>query len=225
MYPRVKRLRDDKSNDIELNFFTKNQGIQFNLENCVGCGTCTKVCPNGVISDPNLEGKIRVKTVDLIPDIPDANACSYCGTCAYMCPFSAITLKKDGNPVGLDNLDIVVKKVVPKLDYKMVNCNKINRQAKVYVEGNIVVDWNKCISCMSCEEVCPTGAFFKSDKERTNDQGKKLKTDLDASKCISCGTCVNACSKSAITLTIDKVNYSGEYKEVFWPDLINRLKS
>ena len=225
MYPRVKRIKDETTNEVIVNFFTANQALEFNLENCVGCGTCTKVCPKGAICDPNLEGKIRVNTEDLIPDIPNALKCSYCGTCAYMCPFSAITLKKDGKVVELDNLDIVVKNVVPKLDYKIVDCKKIQRKAKVYVDGNIAVDWNKCISCMSCAEVCPTGAFYKSDKERVNDQGKKLKTDLDPSKCISCGTCVNACSKRAITLTIDKVNYSGDFKEIFWPEVLNRLKS
>jgi len=220
-YPRIERNINDQFNEVILNFYTKNHAIEFNNELCVGCSTCVKVCPKGAVCQ-NHHGKIRVKTADLFPEIPDATTCSYCGTCAYMCPFSAITLKENGNPIALDDIAIVKEKVLPKLKYKMVDCKKTGKKAKVYVEGNIEVDWNLCISCMSCFEVCPTGAFFKAEKQ--NELGKKIKVDLDASKCIKCGTCEISCSKQAINVNIDKINYSGEYKEIFWSDLITRLK-
>ena len=220
-YPRIERNINDQINEVILNFYTKSQAIEFNKELCVGCSTCVKVCPNGAITQTH-QGKIRVKTVDLLPEIPDATVCSYCGTCAYMCPFSAITLKKSGTPVALEDIAIVHEKVLPKLEYKLEDCEKAGKKAKVYVEGNIEVDWNLCISCMSCFEVCPTGAFFKSEKE--NELGKKVKVDLDASKCIKCGTCEVSCSKKAISVKIDKVNHSGKFKEIFWSDLIRRLK-
>ena len=221
-YPRIERNINDQINEVILNFYTKNQAIEFNKEFCVGCSICVKVCPKGAITQTH-HGKIRVKTVDLLPEIPDATKCSYCGTCAYMCPFSAITLKKNNNPVALEDIIIVQKKVLPKLEYKLEDCEKAGTKAKVYVEGNIKVDWNLCVSCMSCYEVCPTGAFFKAEKE--NDLGKKVKVDLDASKCIKCGTCEVSCSKNAISVTIDKVNYSGEYQEIFWPEVTYRLKN
>jgi formate hydrogenlyase subunit 6/NADH:ubiquinone oxidoreductase subunit I len=224
MYPRIKISREGNKTEYIESFFTHDQSVEFDIDKCVGCWTCARVCPVNAIANPSLEGKIRVKTEDLIPGIPDPAACSYCGTCAYMCPYSAITLKKKGVPVALDNIEIVMKKVLPRLEYNTVNCEKANIQAKVYVEGSINVDWNKCISCMSCESVCPTGAFFKSDEERTNEQGKKLKVDLNASKCIKCRTCEHSCSKKAITVNVEKVNYSGEFKEIFWPPLIERLK-
>lgn len=220
-YPRIERNVNEQINEVVLNFYTKNHAIEFNKELCVGCSTCVKVCPNGAITQSH-QGKIRVKTVDLLPDIPDAIKCSYCGTCAYMCPFSAITLKKNDDPVDLEEITIVKEKVLPKLEYKIINCEKAGKDAKVYVEGNIEVDWNLCISCMSCFEVCPTGAFFKTERE--NELGKKIKVDLDESKCIKCGTCEISCSKKAISVKIDKINYSGEFKEIFWSDLILRLK-
>ncbi|MFX0036423.1 MAG: 4Fe-4S binding protein [Candidatus Hermodarchaeota archaeon] len=220
-YPRIERIINDQVNEIILNFYTKNQAIEFSKDLCVGCSTCVKVCPKSAIIQTH-HGKVRVKTTDLLPEIPDATLCSYCGTCVYMCPFSAITLKKNGNPVALEDILIVQKKVLPKLEYKIIDCKKAALKAKVYVEGNIIVDWNLCISCMSCFEVCPTGAFFKA--ERQNELGKNIKVDLDASKCIKCGTCEISCSKQAITVNIEKVNYSGEYKEIFWPDLIKRLQ-
>ncbi len=220
-YPRIEKIINDQINEVILNFYIKNQSIEFNKDLCVGCSTCVTVCPKGAITQTH-QGKVRVKTVDLLPEIPDATVCSYCGTCAYMCPFSAITLKKNGNPIDLDDILIVQKKVLPKLESKMVNCKKANKKAKVYVEGNIEVDWNLCVSCMSCFEVCPTGAFFKAERE--NEQGKKVKVDLDASKCIKCGTCAVACSKKAISVKIDKIKHSGEFKEPLWSELINRLK-
>ncbi len=220
-YPRIERNINEQINEVILNFYTKNQAIEFNKDLCVGCSTCVKVCPMGAITQTH-HGKVKVKTLDLLPEIPDAMKCSYCGTCVYMCPFSAITLKKNGNPVALEDIPIVQKNVLPKLKYKMTSCKKAGKKAKVYVEGSIEVNWNLCVSCMSCFEVCPTGAFFKA--ERQNELGKKVKVDLDASKCIKCGTCETSCSKQAISVIIDKVNYSGDYKEIFWPDLIMRLK-
>jgi len=219
-YPRVERIIDDHKNEVILSFYTKNQSIEFNKDLCTGCYVCTKVCPQEAIVQRNHE-LIRKKTEDLFPDIPDAEKCSYCGTCAYMCLFSAITLKKDGKPVKLDDIEIVKAKVLPKLDYKKVKCKKSGKMAKVYVEGKVNIDWNLCISCMSCFEVCPTSSFIKADK--VNDLGKKRKVDYNVrANCVMCGACENACSVDAIKVKVDKIYYSGEYKKQFWTDLIRR---
>ena len=105
-YPRVERIVDSHKNEIILNFYSRNQAIEFDKDLCVGCYVCSRVCPQEAIKQYHHE-LIKKKTEDLCPDIPDAEKCSYCGTCAYMCPFSAITLKKDGVPVALDEIEIV----------------------------------------------------------------------------------------------------------------------
>lgn len=46
---------------------------------CTGCGTCTCVCPHGVLA---LNGR-RVSIVDL-------NGCMECGACANNCPTKAL---------------------------------------------------------------------------------------------------------------------------------------
>jgi len=219
-YPRVERIVDNHKNEVILSFYTKNQAIEFNKDLCVGCYVCTRVCPQEAIVQTGHE-LIRKKTGDLFPDIPDATKCSYCGTCAYMCPFSAITLKKDGEPIALEDIEIIQAKVLPKLEYKTVKCKKSGKMAKVYVDGKVKIDWNKCISCMSCFEVCPTGAFIKAEK--VNDLGKKRKVDFNVRQtCIKCGACETACSVDAIKVKINKIYYSGEYKEPYWSDLIKR---
>jgi len=79
----------------------------------------------------------------------------------------------------------------------------------------------KLESCMSCFEVCPTGAFIKADK--VNDLGKKRKVDFNVrATCVVCGACENACSVDAIKVKVDKIYYSGEFKKQFWTELIRR---
>ncbi|GAH44891.1 unnamed protein product, partial [marine sediment metagenome] len=151
-YPRVERITNNHTDEFVLNFYIKNQSIEFNRDRCTGCSVCVKVCPKGVITQTH-QGKIRVKTKDLFPEITDATMCSYCGTCVYMCPFSAITLKKNGKAIALNDIPIVKEKVVPKLDSIRIKCKKNNKYAKVYVEGKVKIDWNRCISCFSCYEV------------------------------------------------------------------------
>ncbi|MFW9826521.1 MAG: 4Fe-4S binding protein [Candidatus Thorarchaeota archaeon] len=224
MYPRVKKVQTDEFNEIEINFYTENYSIKIDREKCIGCGLCIKACPNNAISYPDLEGKIRVKTADLIPDSPDIHRCSYCGTCAYICPLTAISLKYNGEEISINEMGIIKKRVVPKLDYKLVKDKKIQNDIKVYFDGKISVDWDKCISCMSCTEVCPSGAFFKINKNKDTIDSKNRKLSFNQNKCISCGTCVRACSKNAISLKINDINYSGDYKAIFWESLLNRLK-
>lgn len=62
-----------------------------------------------------------------------------------------------------------------------------------------VIDENKCISCYSCDSVCPQGAIK---------YGKVRKY-----RCIGCGKCAKACPKDAITFEFENKNL----KEVLPP--------
>ncbi len=184
---------------------------------------------------------VEIKTLtteDMLPDIKNALDCSYCGTCTYICPFSAIKLKKNGVVVELNDMDIVAKNVVPKLEFeaKKVSCKDgVDRVIKQYIDAKVNVDWKKCISCFSCAEVCPTGAFFREDIP--NEQGKveyegmqfsqgiMRRVNHNPDKCITCGACASVCPKDAATMTIDNIKFSGEYKDIFWLDLMQRLKA
>ena len=46
-------------------------------KDCIGCGTCQTVCPQGVISEGT-------------PYVIDTNHCLQCGSCAENCPAEAI---------------------------------------------------------------------------------------------------------------------------------------
>ncbi|HHW45551.1 MAG TPA: 4Fe-4S binding protein [Clostridiales bacterium] len=47
---------------------------------------------------------------------------------------------------------------------------------------------DECISCGSCEAVCPNSAVSEGDG----------KFEIDASKCTSCGECTSNCPVDAI---------------------------
>lgn len=47
---------------------------------------------------------------------------------------------------------------------------------------------DECISCGSCQTVCPTGAIHEGDG----------KFEIDSDACVDCGTCAAQCPVSAI---------------------------
>jgi electron transfer flavoprotein alpha subunit len=57
-------------------------GIKINLEECVGCGNCTSVCPFDLVKIVN--GKVQI----------DESGCTLCGACADACDYYAITIEK-----------------------------------------------------------------------------------------------------------------------------------
>ncbi len=56
--------------------------LSLRSEKCVGCGTCTEVCPHAVFIVA--DGKARIKDKDL---------CMECGACAKNCPANAISVE------------------------------------------------------------------------------------------------------------------------------------
>jgi len=57
----------------------------------------------------------------------------------------------------------------------------------------IVVNYETCIGCRSCEKACPSTVM-----------GRILKQDKVIPDCFACGTCINVCPTDSIHLTTDK---------------------
>ncbi len=60
---------------------------KFIYEKCTACGTCARVCPEGIIE------KFTDKTKPYYNC--DLNFCKGCGLCAQECPFKAIEMELD----------------------------------------------------------------------------------------------------------------------------------
>ncbi len=55
-----------------------------------------------------------------------------------------------------------------------------------------VIDYDRCVNCGACEEVCPEGAIFEAT----------IKHD----KCVGCGRCWRVCSRAAISYISEEKN-------------------
>jgi 2-oxoacid:acceptor oxidoreductase delta subunit (pyruvate/2-ketoisovalerate family) len=61
---------------------------KIDLEKCIGCGICARICPEGIIEmKNNKEGKLK-------PEV-DYDYCKGCSVCAAECPVKAIIMELD----------------------------------------------------------------------------------------------------------------------------------
>lgn len=228
-FPKISRKITKDEEQVKVQFLTESLELILNRQKCTGCGTCARVCPKDAISRGPVGYSRRFPTTaEIIPEVYNAHACIFCGTCVYMCPFGALTLKKDGEIINLENITIVKEKVVPKLDFetkKIKSNDGVERVVKQYNIGKIhIVDEECAGGCQTCADVCPSGAITIPPKA---DKGWETTPNVvvDEEKCIFCGSCDNACPTGAIRLEISEVKCSGDFSELFWPPLVERLKT
>jgi NADH-quinone oxidoreductase subunit I len=72
-----------------------NRGrIKLYLDLCVGCTTCSMVCPNASCQMEALDYEIPTNKRAIFPRV-DIVSCIYCGFCEETCPTDAIRLEKE----------------------------------------------------------------------------------------------------------------------------------
>ncbi|MBD3194066.1 MAG: 4Fe-4S dicluster domain-containing protein [Candidatus Lokiarchaeota archaeon] len=228
-FPKITRSISKEEERVKIKFLTEDFELILNREKCTGCGTCSRVCPKEAVSRGPVGASRRFPTTqDIIPEVYNPKKCVFCGTCVLMCPFGALTLKKNGEDIPLKELTIVAEHAVPTLDieFKEIENNEgKKRTVRSYAEAKVSIIDEECAGgCESCAIVCPAGAITTPEK---SDKGWESVPNVvvDEEKCIACGACDNACPTGAIQLEITDVKYSGDYNEIFWDPLIERLKA
>lgn len=60
---------------------------EVDIEKCIACGICAKICPDSAASLKEMKGKLKAQI--------NYNYCKGCGLCAKECPVKAIDMKRE----------------------------------------------------------------------------------------------------------------------------------
>ncbi len=184
-------------------------GLRF--DKCLGCGICVRACPTTCIE--------LVEVADDAGNMvkrPQVNVgrCMMCGYCAEYCPVDAMITTTDYELAEFSRRDLIYDPrrlafeganemmEVHLSEHLLSNLAKgiDNKPTAYYETDRPELDASKCISCMKCFKVCPTGAIEMITVGQ-NDKGRDIKNPkIDSSKCVSCENCVNGCPKSALKI-------------------------
>ncbi len=66
----------------------------FEIDKCMSCGLCSRVCPNRAIELVEVQKKDKEKYPKTYPRI-DLGKCCFCGLCEDICPTGALKLTKN----------------------------------------------------------------------------------------------------------------------------------
>lgn len=132
---------------------------------CIKCNLCAEECPVEAISEAKSNKPAKV-----------LENCVKCEICAQTCPVKSIRVIESTSSV----IDEDVK-------YRLQEIKVPHRSLRM---KNISLDTEKCDSCQTCVNVCPTNAI----------KIKEGKAVIDTDSCVGCGACVNVCPQDAVTL-------------------------
>ncbi len=77
------------------------------------------------------------------------------------------------------------------------------RESQDNYRGFHVNDWDKCIGCGTCSEVCPTNAISMVERKELPDVdgSKPERPVIDYGRCCFCALCVDICTSGSLSLT------------------------
>ncbi len=148
------------------------------LERCIRCGQCMKICPTNALQPALLEtGWEGIFTPVLSAQIGYCE--HYCTLCGQICPTGAIS-----------KLDVKTKIGDPE--------TPPTRIGMAFFDRGRCLPWAFGITCIVCEEWCPTSpkAIWLEETEVIDQKGEMRKIKIphiDPEKCTGCGACEYAC--------------------------------
>jgi glutamate synthase (NADPH/NADH) small chain len=77
------------------------------------------------------------------------------------------------------------------------------REASNTLRGFHTNDWDDCIGCGTCEEICPTEAITMVDRLELPDEDGKLQArpTIDYGRCCFCALCVDTCTTNSLNMS------------------------
>lgn len=76
----------------QLKIPSRNRGEhKYDIDTCISCGLCAKICPNKAIKMVELPPELKEKYPKTYPEI-DLGKCCFCALCQDICPTGALKL-------------------------------------------------------------------------------------------------------------------------------------
>jgi len=181
--------------------------IDVDVEGCIFCKLCEKVCPRGDAIVVNRVMPSMASVMDGEFSV-DSVKCIYCGICQDICPAEALIVER-GELSGRQRTD--TKDTPARFERTELNENKcilcgiceracpvdaikvsqMKRDDKIPFTGDTVAYNNICSWCGWCEEICPTNVI-EVQKPFTGE------IEIDQDVCQGCGTCIQICPCDAL---------------------------
>ena len=195
--------------------------IIVNQDVCIGCMTCTRVCPAA--------GAINVFKTNKLPYI-NPGYCARCEECMHSCPSTAIKYSSRKKAFKLyseiksyDMVSEIVDKDMKRLSIDLIGLNgslkKISKTLSLefddadyegYIQYNVNDMMNRELN-LSLGENIEIKKFGKLFESYLINRG----IEVFDKKCIACGECLNSCPTGAISLDAPKPIVIDENKCVY----------
>ncbi len=158
------------------------RGLHFNnLEECIGCGTCSTICQNKAIDMIQIDGiSTKIGDSGLRPRV-DNGRCCWCALCVEVCPTGSLSLTTDyiyvtddpdsflwtpgiDNPEGKDKRSFVSDVKHSLLEYSRVPMRELEGKERIKSFAEVVLGYSeeearkeaeRCIGCGLCTDNCP----------------------------------------------------------------------
>ncbi|MCK8060052.1 MULTISPECIES: FAD-dependent oxidoreductase [unclassified Fusibacter] len=153
---------------------------QNDMTKCIGCGTCSEICPTAAINLVPVEGIVHEDgKLDERPAF-DYGRCSFCGLCVDICTSDSLNMSKEYLHLSIDADSF----------YFMPDSSGIHKtSAKVgYTRDEISELLDLVRQEMQHEDESRRSSFIEIVKGYA-----ALDAKNEAARCVACGICTNTC--------------------------------